>query len=321
MDNPSMESSSDALNQDQAIAVFANLLDPAEVEANTEVEPEKEKESEDTASEETPAEASDESAEEQAEASEEEQTVTIKIDGKDVEVPITELKNGYQRQADYTRKTMEVAEQRKAADADLSNIAAERMELQASLAKAQAVLESSLETQKNIDWENLIRNDPNEYLLQKHLFDQRQADLRQNLQDQSQISQKISQDQQQNYQNYLAKQQDELLAKLPSWKNPEVAKAEKLAIREYLLTNGFDQKQVDTVADAKAVQLALKAMKYDEMISKASVATKQVQKLPTKVEKPSAGERPPSDKFKGDLNRLSKSGKIDDAVRVFSNFI
>lgn len=38
---------------------------------------------------------------------------TVKVDGSEVEVSLDELRNGYQRQQDYTKKTQEVAEMRK----------------------------------------------------------------------------------------------------------------------------------------------------------------------------------------------------------------
>lgn len=42
--------------------------------------------------------------------------IPLKIDGEEVSVPLEELRNGYMRQADYTRKTQEVAEVQKLAD-------------------------------------------------------------------------------------------------------------------------------------------------------------------------------------------------------------
>lgn len=38
--------------------------------------------------------------------------VKVKIDGEEVEVPVSELTQGYSRHADYTRKTQEIAEER-----------------------------------------------------------------------------------------------------------------------------------------------------------------------------------------------------------------
>lgn len=44
-----------------------------------------------------------------SEASSEEPVYTVKVDGNEQEVSLSELQNGYQRQADYTRKTQQVA--------------------------------------------------------------------------------------------------------------------------------------------------------------------------------------------------------------------
>ena len=49
-----------------------------------------------------------------------EPTYKVKIDGQEQEVRLTELLSGYQRQADYTRKTQELAEQRRLAEAVLA---------------------------------------------------------------------------------------------------------------------------------------------------------------------------------------------------------
>jgi len=65
-----------------------------------------------------------ESDEAQAETSDEEvelldvteigdKIVTLQVDGEEVKVPVKEALAGYQRQADYTRKTQEISEQRK----------------------------------------------------------------------------------------------------------------------------------------------------------------------------------------------------------------
>merc|ERR1712224_646361 len=48
------------------------------------------------------------------EESEQPQLYTIKVDGEEQEVTLEELQNGYSRQRDYTRKTQELAQQRKA---------------------------------------------------------------------------------------------------------------------------------------------------------------------------------------------------------------
>lgn len=315
LDNPATESG--ALNTNSAASLIANLIDPPEVKAP---EAEKVQEPAEPAAEpEVTAEA--ETAEPEAEATEDDPTVTIKIDGKDVEVKLSELKNGYQRQADYTRKTMEVAEQRKAAEAEKSKALQERQAYAENLQRMQIQLEGALQEQQKTDWERLLNESPQEYLKQMHLAQQRQAALQENYAKQREVGEQLRAEQEQSRQAYLREQQEELLAKLPDWKDEAKSKAERTALREYLVKEGFSPEAVDSVSEAKAVLVARKAMLYDQLMSKAQAAAKKVSTLPTKVERPGAGEAPGLDKRSSAFQKLSKSGRVEDAAAVFANLI
>ena len=112
MDNPVTEST--ALDTNSAAAAFASILNPGTDSLSEQPEEVKKRE----APTEVEAEGEQPEAEASEESAEDDQLVTIKVDGQEIQVPLSELKNGYQRQADYTRKTMEVSEQRKAAEAE-----------------------------------------------------------------------------------------------------------------------------------------------------------------------------------------------------------
>lgn len=305
MDNLATEPSTSPLTTEGAAEVFANLLDP-------------ERQSEASAPPEVPTELSLDAP---TEAASDDPMVTVKIDGKDIELPLSELKNGYQRQADYTRKTQEVAEIRKATTAEQQAAAQERQAYASNLQKMQAQLEGALQEQQNTNWQALIDSDPVEYLKQQHLWQQRQAAYQQNIAQQQQLASVMQAEQAKNYSEHLSMQQQELLAKLPDWKDEGKAAAEKAALRTYLLQQGYDEAAVSSVADARAVVMARKAMLYDQMLAKASAAQKRVSNLPTKVERPGAGEPQGLDKRSSAFQRLSKSGRVEDAAAVFSTFI
>lgn len=302
MDNQATEPSNEPLNTEGAAEVFANLLDPEREARALEV----------------PTELS---LEPPIEAATDDPMVTVKIDGKDIEMPLSELKNGYQRQADYTRKTQDVAEIRRAATAEHQAALQERQAYAGNLQKMQAQLEGGLEQQQRIDWQTLIDSDPVEYLKQQHLYQQRQVAYQQNIAQQQQLATVLEAEQVQNYSQHLSAQQQALLAKLPDWKNESKATAEKAALRTYLLQQGYDQEAVSSVADARAVVMARKAMLYDQMLAKASTVTKRVSNLPSRIERPGAGEPQGLDKRSTAFQRLSKSGRVEDAAAVFSTFI
>lgn len=314
MDNPTTESSNTPLNTDQAAAVFAEMLEPQEPEKASEADAA-------AAQQEAEAPAQDEPQQDPEAAADDDPMVTVKIDGKEVEVKLSELKNGYQRQQDYTRKTMEVSAERKQAEAQIQHAMQERQQYAQNLQRMQVQLESALQEQQQINWEQLIAENPQEALRQQHLAQVRQAQLQQNYAEQQRIASMMQAEQAQRIQSYLSQQQEELLAKLPDWKDETKAKADKAALRDYLVKEGYDENAIAGVMDAKAVLIARKAMLYDQMVSKAQVATKKVANLPQKVERPGTGANPNLDRRSSAFQRLSKSGRVEDAAAVFASIL
>jgi hypothetical protein len=311
LDNPSTESSTSALNIDGAAAAFGELLTPKEPEAPTDKDP-------------VEAEAEKVEApevEDEATEAEDDPLVTIKVDGKEVQVPLSELKLGYQRQSDYTKKTMEVSEQRKAAEAETQKAQAERNQYAQNLQRMQSQIEVALQDQQQIDWQSLLNTDPQEYLRQRHLLEQRQAAWQQNQAEQQKLGQVMQAEAQTQRQAHIQAQQEILLAKLPEWKDEAKASAEKAQIGKYLIDQGYDTELVNNLADANMVITARKAMLFDQMVAKAKATTKKVETLPTKVEKPGTGANPGLDKRASAYQRLGKSGSVEDAASVFSTFI
>jgi hypothetical protein len=247
------------------------------------------------------------------------------VDGKQVSLTKAELAEHYKnglRNADYTQKTMALAEQRKAAEAETRKAQEERQTYAQNLSKMAAQLEGAIQQQEQIDWNALLESDPVEFLKQKHLYDQRQAALQKNQQEQAQVQEQTRAEQAKQLQSHIQAQQQELLAKLPEWKDEKKAKSEREAIKSYLLEQGYDSDAVANISDHKAVILSRKAMLYDQMIAKAQVAAKKVQNLPTKVERPGVSrETNPLDGRTSVMRRHEKEGSIDSLAAAFSSIL
>lgn len=315
-DTPASGPESSALDTNQAAALFAQILEPQPVE-----EPKKE---------ETPEPVKDEGEKpaepvQQEEAPTEPEKVTIEVDGKAVELTKAELAEAYKnglRQADYTKKTMEVAEQRKATEAEANKVREERQKLAEGLTQAQAVLQAQLQEQSNIDWHKLRETDPTEFLRQWHLYSDRQTKLQQNIGEQQQLHAKLQSEQAEQVKKFLSEQQEQLLAKLPEWKDEARAKSEKAAIAGYLKSQGLEEAQISNITDHRVVVLSRKAMLYDQLMDKAKTASEKVGKAPPKVERPGGGETAnPLDGRTTAMKQLARSGKVEDAARVFAQFL
>ena len=308
--------SSGALDTNQAANLFAAMLDPQAPEPDK-VEPA-------AAAQELEAQAED--AQANPDATEEAQTeddpvVTVKVDGKDIEVKLSELKGSYQKDKSSTQRFEQAAELRKQADAQTQQAQAERQAYAQKLQGMQVALEAALQQHQQTDWNALLQTDPVEYLKQQRLATERQALYQRTLQERQQIAALDQAEQAKAYQAHLSKQQEDLLAKLPEWKDEKKAQADKAALRDYLMNQGFDEQAVASVTDAKAVVMARKAMLYDEMVSKASAAAKKVSTLPTKVERAGNGQNPGLDRRTSAFQTLSKSGRVEDAAAVFAGLL
>ncbi|OOG15491.1 hypothetical protein BMS17_04000 [Pseudomonas sp. C9] len=243
------------------------------------------------------------------------------MDGKEVQVPLSELLNGYQRQSDYTKKTMEAAEQRKTADAVVQQAQQERQQYAGELQRMAVQLEGVLEQQSQIDWNELRETDPMEFLKQQHLFQQRQALYQKNMSEQQQLAQQFQHEQAQAHQSYLAEQQDNLLAKLPDWKDDAKAAAEKTAISKFLQEQGFEAEDISSIADHRHVIVARKAMLYDQLMAKANVQAKKVQEAPQRVVKPGVTVNGNADGRTTAAKRHAKSGTVESGAEVFLQFL
>lgn len=315
MDNPSSEPSQ-TLNTDTAAQAFNAILS---AEEPLKSDPQANADSNQPAADpEIPLEMLEQPAEPEPEM------VEVDVDGYKVSLPkekADKLQAERLMQADYTKKTMAAAEERKAAEAEIQRASQERQQYAQNLQRMQVQLETALQSQQQIDWEQLIADNPQEALRQQHLMQVRQAQLQQNYVEQQRVTQAMQAEQAQRFSQYLSAQREELLAKLPEWKDETKAKAQKAELADYLMKQGYDPQVIGNVSDAKAVVLAVKAMKYDQMVQKAQVAAKKVATLPTKVEQPGTGANPGLDRRTSAFNRLSKSGKVEDAAAVFASFI
>ena len=320
MDNQATESSDTALTIDGAAQAFADMIDPpepqeAETKVDTELDPPKKKEGE---SEEPEAEPN--AAEEGADA-----PITIEVDGKQItltKAEIAELHKSKESTEDLARKTKVAENARSLADAETRKSQQERQTYATNLTKMAAQLEGALQQQSNIDWDALLNADPVEYLKQQHLLQQRQAALGQNQQEQQKVAQAFQAEQATQHRSYLATQQQELLAKLPEWKDEAKAKTEREALKTYLKDQGYDDAAINSVSDHKAVLMGRKAMLYDQMMAKAQAAARKVSTLPQKVERPGvATERNPLDGRNAAMQRHAKSGSIESAAAVFANLL
>jgi len=265
-------------------------------------------------------ELSDETTEEQSEEGEETEeeeqqaeVYTVKIDGKEVEVTLDELQKGYSRTQDYTRKTQQIAETRKAVDAEASAIRAEREQYAQLLGALKQQLES---TEAPVDMDRLYNEDPIEWVRQSEVMRQKQDKLAAIQSEQQRLSQLTAQQRAQEMNAHLATQQEALIQAVPEWKDSKKAQAEKALLVEFGKKIGFSDDELKNVYDHRAVVALRKAALYDQMMSKRGQIKPVVNNGPRPAKPSAAGRVSTTTESTRAKQRLAKSGRVDDAAKA-----
>ena len=281
-----------------------------------------EEEEEGQAEEETEEEVEEE--EETEIVAEEDLKYTIKVDGEELEVGIEELKNGYQRQADYTRKSQALAEQRKETEqiqSERQRLEQERQMYANGLQMLQEQQNAKLQEFNDTDWDSLKAEDPYQYMIKKDEYRDAQEKVQNVQQQQLLIQQERAEEAQKARAHFVQQEYSRLVEALPEWNDKE--STVKKDVQEYAKSVGFLPEEINQLADHRSVLVIKKAMEYDKLTKKVSPKKKAVKKVP-KVQKSGRGnskEDIAAETIKKKRARLQKSGKQDDAASIFYDML
>jgi hypothetical protein len=291
---------------------------PEEEPETEEAEPTEDAEADQFGDDEADADTDDSEAEpEEDDGSDEDEYETVLVDGQEVQVTREELKKGYQRQADYTRKTQEVAEQRKQAEQERQQLTQQYQTLAERAREYEQALHQSMEQEP--DWQRLWQEDPDEYNRQRWEWQDRKERLQRAQQERQEAERQQQAERQRQFQQRVQQEHEKLVnERLPHWQDPDKAKQEKQDVMTYAKQLGYSDQELQYIADSRAVEALYKAMKYDELQSKKPAAKKKAAKAPKPAKSGQPGTRKDTRaREQEQLNkRLSKTGRKEDAVEL-----
>lgn len=246
----------------------------------------------------------------------------VKVNGQELEVTLDELHKGYQMEADYRRKTSELAETRKAFEAEQEKTKNDlEQRLQQTAQFSEIMDQFILQDYNSIDWNTLRAENPGEFAAYQAEFQNRMQQVNQI---KSQLGQQLEQmqaeakkQQMEAQLEYLNKERELLAEAVPEFK--DTTKAQELAtnMRNFLHSKGFTDQEIGGLVDHKQVLLVRDAMAYQALKSGKPEVQKKVSNAP-KLQKPGSTQK----KSKGEVqknqlrSRLKKSGRLEDAMAL-----
>ncbi|HET8730487.1 MAG TPA: hypothetical protein VFM34_05190 [Moraxellaceae bacterium] len=242
----------------------------------------------------------------------------VKVNGQEMELPVSELIKGFQLQADYTRKTQQVAEERKAVEGEKEKLTREREEFVQQANTDMAVLRKQIEADAKVDWNALLESDPIGYMREKQAAEARRDQYFQLRQTQEQVVKALEQERQEGQAAYVAEQAGILAKELPDYFGDQAkSEATTKQLREFMQGIGYSEAEIANVSSAKDVKLLIKAMRYDQLERAKVEEQKKVQQQPARSESPRARvDDSGSPLNKAAMDRLKRSGGRDQDAAV-----
>jgi hypothetical protein len=234
--------------------------------------------------------------------------VLVPLDDGQEPLPLGELKNRYQdqrRQITELEQQVENAGQAGEQQGVMGQISAEMMQLGGYMQQIDRL-------EKNTDWAELERVDPNEAVLRRQKImmarQETQGKMREVYQRDIQIRGQ-----------HIEKAKTKLIELVPSWSDADAKKKDQTEIRSYLkATYQFTDKEINAIDDPRTMALLKEVVDLRTQVAAAKAAVKRVRKAP-RVLRNTAGRFQSPDKGKqadAVVKRAKQTGKKGDQLNA-----
>ena len=260
---------------------------------------------------------------EETEVEEEElpQTFKVKAAGEEKDVTLDELIKGYQLGADYTKKTTEVAEQRKAVEVERKAIEEAKYARDTYAQRLQAIEEFIVSQTPNEDLNYLKENDPIGYAVKVAELSEKKEQLAAIRAEQARIAQVQQSETARAMQERVAQEAQKLTQVLPEFSDPAKGENLRSEIRNYGKSLGFTDEELSSVYDSRHVVTLHKAMMYDKLQKSKPAVTKKVSEAPKMLKAGSSTGNNNTETIKKQKVQLRNSGHVRDAAALFEQFL
>jgi len=217
---------------------------------------------------------------------EEHDVYTVRVNGEDVDVTLEEALKGYQREADYTRKTQQLAEQRKQLEAEQSEfqaIQAQTAQLRDAYGQTLQQLQQQLQTglQQEPDWDAAYQQlDAKEYTRLVQDWNARKDNLAKVQAEQARVAKEQAKESEAMMRAHLAQQSELMLEKLPQWRDEKVRLSERDQLITYAKSLGYTDDEIANAADHRAIVALYHSWQLSKLNAAKPEAKKRVRKAP-----------------------------------------
>lgn len=194
--------------------------------------------------------------------------IKLVVDGKEVEYTYSDLKANVQKGIAADSRFAEAAAIRKEYTEKAQTLGTREQQLGQVLEYYIGQSQSLMQSQEP-NWAELLQNDPQKYLTERHNWEQKQAQLAQARQVQANVQRQQAEQQQASLNQRLSEAKQKLTVSIPEWSDPRKAAEGAQAIDRYLDSQGITPDMRRQIDSAEVMIVARKAMLYDQAVAAA----------------------------------------------------
>lgn len=240
------------------------------------------------------------------------------VNGEQIKKSKAEVLELAQKGEDYTRKTQQLAEERRALQAQMQ-AAQQQLQMQSAVANLVAeakAVEGQLAQYKDIDWNALVDADPVQAMKLDRQYRELQAYYQGKVNDINQTSQQVQSQQAQMKQEMLVREHQAMLQSIPDWADKTKFDSDVADIRGFLANTGFNADEIGSLVDHRHVIVARKAMLYDKLMAGKPAVTKKVAEAPKPVKSTAPQTTKSKEAYTKTRQELRKTGRTEYAERA-----
>lgn len=272
--------------------------------------------------EEVEEEADTEEPDEEPEEEEDTQPEDPEFEVEGSKVKLSELRAGYMKDADYRRKTTEVAETKRAIEGERQEVQQQREYLAKQAGPLMHLLrEQLIGSQERLA--QLAQEDPALWVAENQQFQQRAQMFDALLAESGRFDAQRKADFEREEAEIAEKERAILHEKLKEWSDPKVAAQEQQQIAQYLIDLGYSPEELSKLSDHRALLAVRDAAKWREHQNKVSSAkAKQGQpSIPERVQKPGVSKPQPTQKQKRVVEARKRLNSNPNDLRSLSGYL
>ena len=296
--------------------------EPAPEDQSEPPEPEEEPDAEADNSEEGETEPDADDAAEGEEESPEE--FELQYNGATEKVPKDRAKALAQQGLYYERNQAQVDSHWKQAQEAVQAVT-QQLQAVPELQEANALVgmyQKAIESIDIAEMQQLATEDPAKYLAKLAEYNTLNRRLQEAESKRVQVAQQFAESQQRFQQEALKREREALFKAIPDWRDDTKFKQARGRILAYMAERGFSEQEVGSLMDHRALLVAYDAARFRESQKALKASAKQLGQKP-KVAKPGASTTPAQandEATKALRQQLKKSGRLDDAAKLFERF-